>query len=303
MMKIYNAVSDNLLVASVSPSHGYRCHIAQNPPVASLDLPTRKDLDSDVIVTETGNAAEYTSQAIPTSSPPTTPIAYAEFEKSSRHMPSSRGRISVFRNHLHWVLGMMLALFSFTMIEVSRSLRLGARFSIDPLLANYEVLSSLSDAVYALSWNGIATSLWLTMSCLDSALSEVTPEQESHSLFNIVAVEFVFTSSLAAAWIFCLIHYGRVLQVFWSSTTSDSRTEWMIYWVTYMSVCITCLLLLNATWMTQAAFAKAREDKTSIATVIFQQIDHLAENGEIQLLEDTEEGLIGYDGYLFLEKR
>lgn len=170
---------------------------------------------------------------------------------------------------------------------------------------NVEATSRLGDAIYEFAWIGIATSFWLTMSCLDSVLSGIIPTDPC-SFFNTVAVELILTSTLSAAWFSRLVNYAGLFALFWSSTIISPRTEWMVYAVSYMAVCVTGLLLLNAIWVSQATYAKAQEQKMSVWIVMLQQVNDLAryeDEEEVEMLEDAEEGFINYDQYLYWDKR
>ncbi|KAJ9125172.1 hypothetical protein QFC22_000126 [Naganishia vaughanmartiniae] len=323
-------VSDNLLVAYIAPSNGCRCP-AVRPPVAPLDLPTTKDLDVTTVVLEKAKETEIKGDAASRSLRPATTTTYTNLRKTR----NSTAYVSVGRNHVHWILAVMLAFFSFTMLEVARSTcfyLLGCRYPIQISRAadlklhccgvatglqfgpdflsldqseNFEAISLLGDAAFELGWISIATSLWLTASCLDSVLSGIIPN-DSCSFLNPAGVEFILTSTLAGAWISRLIHYWGLFQLIWTSTTISLRTEWMVYSVSYMAVCITSLLLLNAIWVAQAALTMAREQGMSLWVAALYQVNDLAryeDDQEGELLEDAEEGFVNYDQYLYWDKR
>ena len=170
---------------------------------------------------------------------------------------------------------------------------------------NYEATSLLGDAIYELAWIGIATSLWLTMTCLDSVISGIMPNDPCVFL-NVVAVELIFASTLAAAWFSRLINYRGLFILFWTSTTINPRTEWMMYSVSYMAICTTGLLLLNSIWIAQAAYSKAQEEGMPFWFVALQQVNDLAsceDDQQVELMDEAEEGFVNYDQYLFWDKR
>ncbi|KAJ9108817.1 hypothetical protein QFC21_000137 [Naganishia friedmannii] len=301
-------VSDNLLVAYAAPSHGCSCHRSR-PPVVSLDLPTRGDLDVTVVLGKEAKDIESKRRAVSRSSSSARRTAYT----SARKNRYSGAQIAVGRNHVHWILGAMLAFFSFTMLEVARTALLslaGLQFGPDFLsldqYANFEATSLMGDAVYEFGWISIATSLWLTMSCLDSVLSGIIPN-DSCAFFNTAIVEVICTSTLAGAWISRLVNHAGLFQLFWTSTTINPRTEWMVYLVFYLAVCNTSLLLLNAIWIAQAVLTKAQEQELHLWVVALQEVNELArgedDDQEVELLEDAEGGFINYDQYLYWDKR
>lgn len=232
------------------------------------------------------------------------------------YLRSQRLNRLVYRNHIQWITGVLLAMCTFTNLEVSRGvssffasksrhsrrvgvplpdLLLSSSLNFDELINNYGALELLGDAIQDLSWLSAVTSLWLLLSTLEGMLCALL--SDGACFFGMVAVEWVSASALAGLWFFSTVHHSQQLQGFWSQPANDPRAEWLVASLGYLCVCITGMLFLNAAWTFQSACTAVVYRDAGICEVAFHNVNELGElgGGDLQLVEmceDIEEGRV-----------
>ncbi|GHJ85673.1 hypothetical protein NliqN6_2075 [Naganishia liquefaciens] len=196
--------------------------------------------------------------------------------------PYAAQRYAVVRNHVQWITAVLLALCTFTVIEISRDLLLSSRTDLEYLLANYDLMSPLGDATRSLSWLCVATSLWLLFTQLEGTLCALVNDGDGDGdgngaacLFNTVALDGLIASSAAGGWLYIVVQHGQRMKAFWRARTIEPRCEWMVGCAAYLAVAITGMLFLHAAWTCQAAVMVVVRGRASVGDVAFHNVNEL----------------------------
>lgn len=110
--------------------------------------------------------------------------------------------------------------------------------------------------------------------------------------FGMVAVEWLSASALAGMWLFTVVHHGQELSGFWAQPSNEARTEVLVSVLGYLSICVTGMLFLNATWTFQAACTTMMNRDVGLCEVAFHNVNELGDLGsELRLVELWDEDL------------